>query len=290
MPLTCPWAAPARKSGQWESSRRSAGEQTGCILARPCPTLAERAALAPEPIPPASPALPARAKFCLALAMLWLAGFGDARAIAQPANTSAARHPSPRPPLPWVVEGEFTNSHFAYQMAPAGDVNMDGFDDVLIAEPGFDGGRGQVLAYYGSSKGLPARPSWTACGEMDPQGGQRRQAATGIGDLDKDGFDDIAVVSEGLAQGWRAAPTLGKQSRPAQPQRGCGPNRWTPVTTPLGLRTLACGVPRVARSSQPWAGSQNPVGIRRYRPPDGPTLRRMENLRYGRQECLRYAA
>ena len=45
-----------------------------------------------------------------------------------------------------------------------------------------------------------------------------------------------------------------------QPQRGCGAgggNRRNPV----GVETVACITPRVARSSQPWAGGRNPVGI-----------------------------
>ena len=74
------------------------------------------------------------------------------------------------------------------------------------------------------------------------------------------------------AQGWRAAPTLGRRSRNAQPQRGCGPTMLPSDITPLGLRRILRCIPRVARSSafawlrrdesQPWALRQNPVGIR----------------------------
>ncbi len=49
---------------------------------------------------------------------------------------------------------------------------------------------------------------------------------------------------------------------PEQPQRGCGETVSATVATPLGLLALAHPVPRVARSSQPWAEGQNPVGIR----------------------------
>jgi len=45
-----------------------------------------------------------------------------------------------------------------------------------------------------------------------------------------------------------------------QPLRSCingEPN----ASTPLGLVNLSCELPRVARSSQPWADCSNPVGI-----------------------------
>ena len=46
----------------------------------------------------------------------------------------------------------------------------------------------------------------------------------------------------------------------SQPQRGCGGcNRWR-AATPLGLGRVLPRVPRVARSSQPWAGGHSPVG------------------------------
>ena len=50
-------------------------------------------------------------------------------------------------------------------------------------------------------------------------------------------------------------------ARAFQPQRGCS----TPIdptdATPLGLKGNSTSFPRVARSSQPWAGGCNPFGI-----------------------------
>jgi hypothetical protein len=48
----------------------------------------------------------------------------------------------------------------------------------------------------------------------------------------------------------------------SQPQRGCGSgeeNRHNPG----GVETFARMTPKVARSSQPWAGGRNPFGIGR---------------------------
>ena len=53
-----------------------------------------------------------------------------------------------------------------------------------------------------------------------------------------------------------------------QPQRGCGPKdihsfRHGDVATPSGLTDYLNRLPRVARSSQPWALGRSPVGARK---------------------------
>jgi len=111
------------------------------------------------------------------------------------------------PPQHWTVEGDAPDTLFAYSVAPAGDVNGDGCADVVISEPDFDGGRGRVLAYYGSRAGLHTQPDWTAEGTAkSPVGGQRRKTAEGSGDLNGDGFDDLVVVTEGLGEPANSAP------------------------------------------------------------------------------------
>lgn len=171
-----------------------------------------------------SPTLGLRLAISLALGANGL-GVGEARAAAQPTNHLAStnapansthtlrqnkqRHPprpSQPPPPPWIVEGESANSGFASQIASAGDVNADGYADVLVAEPGFDDGRGRVLAYYGSPQGLPTRASWSALGEAGSQSGQPRGAAEGIGDVNGDGFDDVVVTAARL-NGTNEPPT-----------------------------------------------------------------------------------
>ena len=61
--------------------------------------------------------------------------------------------------------------------------------------------------------------------------------------------------------------------RADQPQRGCGPGAGG-AATPLGLLSLRTALPRVARSSQPWAVGRNPVGI-----PGDRHLKRIEQER-----------
>ena len=82
-------------------------------------------------------------------------------------------------------------------MARAGDVNADGYDDMLIgADANDDGGAGSGAVYLvlGSlspvSLGLAdADAQYTGAAEADAAG----VAASGAGDTDGDGFDDVLV-------------------------------------------------------------------------------------------------
>ena len=74
-----------------------------------------------------------------------------------------------------------------------------------------------------------------------------------------------ALIPTGL---WRKAQGCEERATLGQPAKmvfngvvSSGGGRW--ATTPLGLFRVACGVPKVARSSQPWAGGHNPFGIDR---------------------------
>ena len=62
------------------------------------------------------------------------------------------------------------------------------------------------------------------------------------------------------AQGCEDRATLGKTTAEQQPQRGCGSARGDVAQPRWGCKTSR-SPPRVARSSQPWAGGHNPVGI-----------------------------
>ncbi len=56
--------------------------------------------------------------------------------------------------------------HFGYSVATAGDVNGDGYSDVIVGAPSTTTGRrdeGRAFVYHGSAAGLDARiPDWTA--------------------------------------------------------------------------------------------------------------------------------
>ena len=84
---------------------------------------------------------------------------------------------------------------FGTRVAWAGDVNGDGYDDLLVSDPGYDNDRGRVYLYLGSAAGLNPTPAWVAQGEGS--GDKFGMAVAGVGDVNGDGFDDILVGAYG---------------------------------------------------------------------------------------------
>ena len=71
-----------------------------------------------------------------------------------------------RPPDWTVPRGENVNDHFGFAVASAGDVNADGYGDLVVGAWGYDGYRGMVHVYSMARRlAGPPRASWTAAGE-----------------------------------------------------------------------------------------------------------------------------
>ena len=100
--------------------------------------------------------------------------------------------------LDWVVMGEQTNSRFGESVASAGDINGDGFDDVIVGAREYNGtgtsatyNGGRAELYYGTATGLELEPAWSVNGEK--YYGWLGQSVAGAGDVNGDGFDDIII-------------------------------------------------------------------------------------------------
>jgi gliding motility-associated-like protein len=102
--------------------------------------------------------------------------------------------------VPLVINNITQNiSGFGYAVATAGDVNNDGFSDVIISAPWFDdngGNEGRAFVYYGSTSGI----SITANVVLDEanQGAAYFGYSLGsAGDVNGDGFSDVIVGALG---------------------------------------------------------------------------------------------
>ena len=100
----------------------------------------------------------------------------------------------------WVQRPEIKLGCFGFSLDSAGDVNNDGYDDVIISaflqERGDMVNKGRVYAYYGSAQGLAQQPSWEA---PLPAGATQTltlgNVVNGIGDIDLDGYDDVMLMA-----------------------------------------------------------------------------------------------
>ena len=93
-----------------------------------------------------------------------------------------------------VFNGEEANSAFGRSVSGAGDVNGDGYDDLIIAAPERSNGSGRVSLYYGGPlMDTVADAVFDGEGENDDFG----WSIAGHGDVDGDGFDDILIGAVG---------------------------------------------------------------------------------------------
>jgi hypothetical protein len=94
----------------------------------------------------------------------------------------------------WTAESNQAGAQFGYSVSSAGDVNGDGFSDVIVGAPEFDSpeaNEGRVFVYHGSATGLSTTPSWTA--ESNQAGARFGWSVSSAGDVNGDGFSDVIV-------------------------------------------------------------------------------------------------
>ncbi len=88
------------------------------------------------------------------------------------------------------LTGPTTSTYFGRSVDGAGDVNGDGFDDLIVGADGVSSSAGAAYLYYGSSTGVSSSADITLSGNAASSFGY---AVAGAGDVDRDGYADVIV-------------------------------------------------------------------------------------------------
>ncbi|MCZ7584795.1 MAG: integrin alpha [Deltaproteobacteria bacterium] len=102
----------------------------------------------------------------------------------------------------WTAESDSAEAQFGWSVAGAGDVNNDGYDDVISGGPGYSSGQmyeGVAMAFLGEASGVQASPVWSV--ESDLGYASFGVSVSGAGDVNGDGADDVIVGAEILSNG-----------------------------------------------------------------------------------------
>ena len=99
----------------------------------------------------------------------------------------------------WTAVSDQAGALFGVSVGTAGDVNGDGYSDVIVGASYYEGFKGGVFVYYGSADGLPVDPgeniatpvsaAWTA--ESDQPNAYFGCSVGTAGDVNGDGYSDV---------------------------------------------------------------------------------------------------
>ncbi|MBK8553955.1 MAG: FG-GAP repeat protein [Ignavibacteria bacterium] len=99
----------------------------------------------------------------------------------------------------WSTEGNQVDASFGTSVSSAGDVNGDGYSDVIIGSLFYDNGQtdeGRAYVYHGSASGLSVTSDWIA--ESNNDSSYFGISVSSAGDVNGDGYSDVIVGANGL--------------------------------------------------------------------------------------------
>ncbi|MFH1462971.1 MAG: FG-GAP-like repeat-containing protein, partial [Pseudomonadota bacterium] len=95
-----------------------------------------------------------------------------------------------------LAPGGAAGDYFGFSVAGAGDVDADGYDDVIVGAYEYDGGHGAAWVFHGSATGIdPADYTELECPDCASSGIEYRFgfSVAGAGDVNGDGYADVIV-------------------------------------------------------------------------------------------------
>jgi hypothetical protein len=103
-------------------------------------------------------------------------------------------------PVAWYYESSQATADLGYAVNSGGDVNGDGYPDVVVgavkyAQTTVKGGA--VFLFYGGPGGLSDQPDWFFGTDMN--GAELGTAVANSGDINGDGYDDLVVGAPGCS-------------------------------------------------------------------------------------------
>lgn len=98
----------------------------------------------------------------------------------------------------WMYESDRSSAQFGASADAAGDVNGDGYDDIVVGAPRYkapewSASRGAVYVFHGSPNGLSPAPDSFFTPIARPGAQRFGESVAGVGDINGDGYDDVAV-------------------------------------------------------------------------------------------------
>ncbi|MDP2314685.1 MAG: FG-GAP-like repeat-containing protein [Pseudomonadota bacterium] len=131
-------------------------------------------------------------------------GFGDIVVGSSDYDTSTGRAlvylggaTGPAATAATTLVGEYPFDEFGRSAAGVGDLDGDGYDDIVIGAPFATSFEGRVYVYMGSAAGVSATPAMTWAGTAAY--GTLGVSVAGAGDVDRDRYDDVVVGAYGEA-------------------------------------------------------------------------------------------
>jgi hypothetical protein len=96
------------------------------------------------------------------------------------------------------IDSDQAASRLGFSVAGAGDVNGDGYDDVIVGAYLYDAGEsdeGAAFVFLGSATGIPSGDPNTAATRLqsNQMGAELGISVAGAGDVNGDGYDDVIV-------------------------------------------------------------------------------------------------